>query len=160
MSVLERLNGGNRARRGLSVSVRPVHLVLGLAAVALAISAWAAGMRAGYGYAKRDAAAILAVGMENETPTVPEWRAWADTPVPYTPPADLALLFGVVGREIPYSGGMTTGDVWNGYQTRIQHEFFGLKPVAAASADTPAPPAPASSEDCTPGPNCAVAMAY
>lgn len=127
MSVLERLNGSGRVG-GAAVTLRPVHLLLAVGAVGLAASAWAVGMKAGYSYAKQDAALVLQVGMANEMPALPQWRAWADSNVSYTPPQDLALLFDAASRTIPGAGGMTTGDVWNGYQRRIERQYFQRTP--------------------------------
>lgn len=102
----------------------PAHLPLALGAAFLVASSWAVGMKAGYGYAKQDAARVLQMGLANESPAIPSWRAWADSNVDYEAPRDLALLFGITGYPLPGTGGMTTADVWNGYQRRVEREYF------------------------------------
>jgi hypothetical protein len=34
------------------------------------------------------------------------------------------MLMNFAGGTIPGTGGMTTGDVWSGYQDRMRREFF------------------------------------
>lgn len=137
MSTLERLGSGSRSRA--SAGRRTVALAIGAGLIACTAT-WAVGLKSGYAYAKQDAARVLAVGMANEIPLVPSWRAWADTPVQYSPPADLEMLFGVAASEVPYSGGMTTGDVWSGYQSRLRREFFGSDRIKVLNRDdSPAP---------------------
>lgn len=127
MSVLARTTG-NAKRRGTTVSI-DVRTIVAVAAVGIAgIAGWAYGARSGYDFAKRDAASIMRLS-GGATYTKPAWRGWMDSPFAYEPPSDLGLLMDVVGGTIPGTGGMTSGDVWNGYQTRMQREFFGLVPA-------------------------------
>lgn len=107
----------------LTVAV-PVALLRPLAVGVLACAVgWGIGMRSGYTYAKRDAAAIMSLEGD-ATYAKPKWREWADKPVEYDPPANIGMLMSMVGGTIPGTGGMTTGDIWNGTQDRLKREFF------------------------------------
>lgn len=120
MSVLARMSGGAKARP-VAIDLRTVTAVGGIALAALV--GWAAGAHSGYSYAKEDAAAVMRLS-GGETHQRPSWRAWMASPYDYEPPSDLDMLMNVAGGTIPGTGGMTTGDVWSGYQDRIRREFF------------------------------------
>lgn len=124
-NVFEKLYPTTRsAKRGLTVTLTWNVVWLALGGLVLAAAAWASGMKMGYVYAKKDAAYVLRAPNPNPLVALPTWRAWADADVAYEPPEDLALLFNLTGREIPGTGGMTTGDVWNGTQSKMRDRFF------------------------------------
>lgn len=123
MSVLARTSGGvKRKQRTLTIDAG----VLGAIGLALLIglAGWGLGARSGYGYAKKDAASIMQLS-GGATYEKPSWRGWMETPYAYNPPSDLDILMNMAGGTVPGTGGMTTGDIWSGYQTRMQVEFFG-----------------------------------
>ncbi|HBI19676.1 MAG TPA: hypothetical protein DDY79_10305 [Brevundimonas sp.] len=95
--------------------------VLSLAIIGIA--SWSVGARAGYGFAQRDAAEIMQDSSGNGYQKA-AWREWMSGSQRYEPPGDLAALMTLAGGTIPDTGGMTTGDIWNGYQMRMQREFF------------------------------------
>lgn len=123
MSVLARTSGGTR-RKKATVTIDARHLMIAGAILSAGIGGWAFGARSGYGYAKHDAASIMQLS-GTASYTKPSWRAWMAQPYPYSPPSDLDMVMSLAGGTIPGTGGMTTGDIWNGYQTRMQVEFFG-----------------------------------
>lgn len=117
-----RKNGAMKTKT-FTVAV-PVFLFRPVAIGVLACAVgWGVGMRTGYGYAKKDAAAIMQLE-GSATYTKPDWRRWADAPQSYEPPAQIGMLMSIIGGTVPGTGGMTSGDIWNGYQTRMQREFF------------------------------------
>lgn len=145
-SVLERLNSTKKTsgRDTLAITLRPAHLIGCLALIVIAGGAWGLGMRMGYVYAKEDVAYVLETSNPLAEKALPKWRAWADANVDYAPPADLGMIFDLTERLIPGTGGMTTGDVWNGYQERVRRAFF-QREVKALPVAGPAPRAPDAS---------------
>ena len=120
MSVLARTTGGSKAR-SVAIDLRTLAAVGG---IALAASVgWGVGAHSGYSYAQEDAAAIMRLS-GGDTYQRPSWRGWMVSPYDYDPPSDLDMLMNFAGGTIPGTGGMTTGDVWSGYQDRIRREFF------------------------------------
>lgn len=138
MSVFERLDA-RRVRKAPTVTLDTRYLLLVVAGIAAVGIGWASGMKAGYRYAKEDAAAVLQKGATNTAVELPSWREWADTNVSYEPPSDLTLIFDLTGREIPGSGGMTTADIWRGYHTHAKRSYFERKPVSHAATAHAAP---------------------
>lgn len=142
-STLERLNSTKKRSKSASmtITIRPAHVV-GAAVLLVAIGvSWGAGMRMGYIYAKKDVAYVLETPNPEASVALPKWRAWADQNVRYTPPSDLGMIFDLAGRTIPGTGGMTTGDIWNGYQDRLGRAFFERKAKRYPDVG-PAKPAP------------------
>lgn len=125
-TALERLNSGRRRKLPASstITIERSHLIAAALMLTVAGVAWGAGMRMGYVYAKRDAAYVLETSNPDPSVALPAWRAWADASVAYTPPADLGLIFDITARTIPGTGGMTTGDIWNGYHDRLKRAYF------------------------------------
>lgn len=128
--VLERISSTNRRKHGsgVTLTITRSHLIGVGVLVVSAIFTWGVGMRMGYVAAKRDIAYVLETSNPDGSVALPKWRAWADQDVSYTPPADLGLIFDLTARTIPGTGGMTTGDIWNGYHARLQRAFFQRSP--------------------------------
>lgn len=122
MSILARTTGGVKRRRS-KMTANARHPATVAALIGVGLVGWGVGMRSGYTYAKEDAAAIMSLE-GGAIYTKPKWRGWADKPVQYDPPANIGMLMSIVGGTIPGTGGMTTGDVWNGTQDRLKREFF------------------------------------
>jgi hypothetical protein len=120
-----RRSGREKGPKTKTISLAvPVFLFRPVAIGVLACAVgWGVGMRSGYSYAKQDAAAIMQLE-GGATYSKPGWRQWADAPKSYEPPAQLGMLMSMIGGTIPGTGGMTSGDVWNGYQTRMRRDFF------------------------------------
>jgi len=123
MDALQRINGSVKRQRSSGLPV------LGIAAcgvVAVAAS-WAIGMKMGYAYAKKDAVYVLTTSNPYKDRPFPAWREWADSRVDYEPPADPGQIFDVFSVPLPGGDGITTADVYNGYQARLKRAYFSRK---------------------------------
>lgn len=120
MSVLARMSGGPSAK--FAKSTMPTAKAVS-ALFCVGLIGWGIGARAGYGFAQKDAAAIMrdtsGSGFKESS-----WREWMAGSQQYEPPSDLAALMTLGGGTIPGTGGMTTGDIWNGYQMQVKRQFF------------------------------------
>jgi hypothetical protein len=139
-SALERMNSPTRKRTGLS------SLLVIVGVLSLAAAGWAVGLRMGYGYAKRDVATIAGASADQDVPAIPEWRRWADADIAYRPPSYETGLFNAAALPLPGGDGITTADVFNGYQRRLESTFFNRRGTAPRFEAAPVPKAVRSAQ--------------